>query len=203
MPHPRSLLLDIPHWLFLKTRVLFLFSCFVVLDSFETPWTVALQASLSMGFPRQECWSGLPFPSLGDLPDPEIYSASLALAGGFFTTEPLGKPRLQYRRIKVILRWKILLFEFIRLSIWSHLQFHHFIQKEISVVLWVFVHVVVLLATLQGELLYAKLILSAVFEETEVTKGTLDGLPYLYKNSEQGKGLERTQLRDCELRLWT
>ena len=36
---------------------------------FATPWTVANQASLSMGFSRQECWSGLPFPSLGDLPD--------------------------------------------------------------------------------------------------------------------------------------
>src|SRR5574340_311003 len=41
-------------------------------DSFETPWIVALQALLSMGFPRQEYWSGLPSPSLGDLPDPRI-----------------------------------------------------------------------------------------------------------------------------------
>ena len=45
---------------------------------FETPWTVACQAPLSMGFPRQEYWSGLPFPSLGDLPDPGIQPASLA-----------------------------------------------------------------------------------------------------------------------------
>ena len=37
---------------------------------FATPWTVAYQASLSMGFSRQEYWSGLPFPSPGDLPDP-------------------------------------------------------------------------------------------------------------------------------------
>ena len=179
MPHPRSLLLDIPHWLFLQTRVLLLFSCLVVLDSFATPWTVDLQASLSMGFPRQEYWSGLPFPS-PDLLDPEIESTSSGLAGGFFTTEPPGKPRLQYRRIKVILMLKILLFEFIRLNIWSHLQFHHFIQKEIGVVLWVFVHIVVLFVFLQGELLYAKPILSAVFEETEVTKETLYDLPYLY-----------------------
>ena len=42
-------------------------------DSFETPWTVAYQVSLSMGFSRQEYWSGLPFPSSGDLPDPEIF----------------------------------------------------------------------------------------------------------------------------------
>ena len=58
---------------------------------FSTPWTVARQAPLSMGFPRQEYWSGLPFPSPGDLPDPGIKPQSSALAGGFFTTEPTGK----------------------------------------------------------------------------------------------------------------
>ena len=56
------------------------------------PWTVARQAPLSMGFSRQEYWSGLPFPSPGDLSDPRIEPtspASPALAGGFFlTTEP-------------------------------------------------------------------------------------------------------------------
>ena len=46
-----------------------------------------------MGFPRQESWSGLPFPSPGDLPDPGIEPMSPALAGGFFTTEPPGKPK--------------------------------------------------------------------------------------------------------------
>ena len=45
-----------------------------------TPRTVARQAPLSMGFPRQEYWSGLPFPSPGDLPNPEIEPASLASA---------------------------------------------------------------------------------------------------------------------------
>ena len=44
-----------------------------------TPWTVACQAPLSVGFPRQEYWSGLPFPPPGDLPDPGIKSASPAL----------------------------------------------------------------------------------------------------------------------------
>ena len=44
---------------------------------FATPWTVAYQASPSMGFSRQEYWSGLPFPSPGDLPDPEIEPRSL------------------------------------------------------------------------------------------------------------------------------
>ena len=45
-----------------------------------------------MGFSRQEYWSGLPFPILGDLPDPGIEFKSPALAGGFFTTELTGKP---------------------------------------------------------------------------------------------------------------
>ena len=64
----------------------------VVSDS-ATPWTVAYQAPLSMGFPRQEYWSGLPFTSPGDLPNPWIKFASPAFAGRFFTTELPGKPR--------------------------------------------------------------------------------------------------------------
>ena len=59
--------------------------------SFAAPRTVAYQSPPSMGFPRQEYGSGLPFPSLGDLPDLGITSGSPALAGGFFTTEPPGK----------------------------------------------------------------------------------------------------------------
>ena len=58
-------------------------------DSFATPRTVARQAPLSIEFPRQEYWSGLPFPSLGDLPDPgtePTFLTSLSLAGGFSTT---------------------------------------------------------------------------------------------------------------------
>ena len=57
-----------------------------------TPWTVAHQAPPSMGFSRQEHWTGLPFPSLGDLLHPGIKPNSAALAGGFFTAEPPGKP---------------------------------------------------------------------------------------------------------------
>ena len=56
---------------------------------FGIPWTVAPQAPLSMGFPRQEYWSGLPFPAPGDLPNPGIKPESLmspTLAGRFFTT---------------------------------------------------------------------------------------------------------------------
>ena len=69
-----------------------LFSCYVMSDSLVTPWTVDHQAPLSMGFPRQEYWSGLPFPSPGNLPDPRTEPTSPALAGRFFTTEPPGKP---------------------------------------------------------------------------------------------------------------
>ena len=53
---------------------------------------IASQAPLSMGFPGQGHWSGLPFPSTGDLPDPGIEAASPALAGELFSTEPPGKP---------------------------------------------------------------------------------------------------------------
>ena len=56
-----------------------------------TPWTVARQAPLSMEFPRQEYWSGLSFPSLGDLPHPEIQPMSPALEGKVLTTRPPGK----------------------------------------------------------------------------------------------------------------
>ena len=63
-------------------------------DSFETPRTVTRQARLSMGFPRQEDWNGLPFPSLGELPNPVIYPTSPTLAGRFFTTEPPRKPHV-------------------------------------------------------------------------------------------------------------
>ena len=61
-------------------------------DLFATPWTVAHQAPLSREFPRQESWSGLPFPFPGDLPDTGIGSSSPALAGRFFTAEPPEKP---------------------------------------------------------------------------------------------------------------
>ena len=57
-----------------------------------TRWTVAHQAPLSMEFPRQEYWSGLPFPPPGDLPDSGIKPKSPSLTGEFFTPEPPGKP---------------------------------------------------------------------------------------------------------------
>ena len=60
----------------------------VMSNSLQSPWTVADQAPLSMGFPRQEYWSGLPFPSPGDLPYAGIEPAYPVLAGRFFISEP-------------------------------------------------------------------------------------------------------------------
>ena len=59
---------------------------------FATPWTVAYQAPPSMGFSRQEYWSGLPFPPPGDLPDPGIKPGSPAFQADTLTSEPQGKP---------------------------------------------------------------------------------------------------------------
>ena len=61
---------------------------------FATPWTIAHQAPLSMGFSRQEYWSGLPFPSPGDLPNPGIEPRSPALQADALSSEPPGKPIL-------------------------------------------------------------------------------------------------------------
>ena len=59
---------------------------------FAIAWTVVYQASLSMGFSRQEYWSGLPFPSPGDLPDPGIKPRSPALQADALPSEPVEKP---------------------------------------------------------------------------------------------------------------
>ena len=59
---------------------------------FATPWTIAHQAPLSMGFPRQEYWSGFPFPSPGDLPDPGIKLRSPVLQEDSLPSEPPRKP---------------------------------------------------------------------------------------------------------------
>ena len=74
-------------------------------DVLETPRTVAHQAPLPMGFPRQGYWSGLPFHSPGHLPNPGIKHsspASPASAGGFFTREPPGKPVCTFRDPKAL-----------------------------------------------------------------------------------------------------
>ena len=77
------------------TSILLFFCGLIHVQLFGTPWTVARQAPLPIGFFRQEYWSGLPFPTLGDLPEPGIKPkspASPALAGAFLTTALPGKP---------------------------------------------------------------------------------------------------------------
>ena len=64
---------------------------------FATPWTVAYQAPLSMGFSRQEYWNGLPFPSPGDLPDPGIEPGFPPLQADTLLSEPQGSPSTCYR----------------------------------------------------------------------------------------------------------
>ena len=68
---------------------------------FATPWTTAYQAPPSMGFSRQEYWSGLPFPSPGDLPDPGIEPWSPAFQADTLTSEPPGKSLFQ-KKLSVI-----------------------------------------------------------------------------------------------------
>ena len=63
---------------------------------FINPWTAVHQAPLSMGFPRQEYWIRLPFPSPGHFPHPGLEPSPPALADRFFTVEPPGKPRDTY-----------------------------------------------------------------------------------------------------------
>ena len=70
-------------------------SCFSCVQLFVTLWTVARQSPLSIGFSRQQYWSGLPFPS----PDWTLFSCSFCIAGGFFTTESLGKPHTHAHKL--------------------------------------------------------------------------------------------------------
>ena len=71
-------------------------SCLVpkLCPSLYDPMNCSPPAPLSLGFPRQKYWSGSPFPSPGDLPDPGIEPTSPAMAGSFFTTEPQGSPEV-------------------------------------------------------------------------------------------------------------
>ena len=72
-----------------RCNVLSLSSC---VQLFATAWTVARQIPLSMEFSRQEYWSGLPFPSPGNLPDPGTEPGSPALQADTLPSEPPGKP---------------------------------------------------------------------------------------------------------------
>ena len=97
---------------------------------FATPWTVAHQASQSMGFSRQEYWSGLPVPSPGDLPDPEIEPMSPTLQADALTSEPPGKPIFQLPNI--YLKNRTLLAEYSKMIILSYL----FDGKEENHITW-------------------------------------------------------------------
>ena len=77
---------------------------------FATPWTIACQGSLSMGFSRQEYWSGLPWPPPGDLPHPRIEPASLrspVLAGRFFTTSTTWEDPKAWYWQKIIFKKRV------------------------------------------------------------------------------------------------
>ena len=101
---PRSTGID--HWCYLWWRqIMNLISSNLVkvkvkslshVQLFATPWTVAYQAPPSMGFSRQECWSGLPFLSPGDLPDPGIKPRSPTLQADALPSEPPGKPPVNF-----------------------------------------------------------------------------------------------------------
>ena len=84
-------------------------SCFSCVQPFATLWTVACQAPLSMGFSRQEYWSGLPFHSPGHLSNPGIKPVSVmspALAGRFFTTRATWEVHLRHKGDKKLeLKW--------------------------------------------------------------------------------------------------
>ena len=85
---------------------LLLFQSLSHVGLFATPQTVACQAPLFMGFSRQEYWSGVPFPSPGDLPDPRIEPMSSALSGRFFSSEPPGKPSTRFTLNKIQINYK-------------------------------------------------------------------------------------------------
>ena len=73
-----------------------------VMSDSATPWTVAYQAPPSMGFSKPECWSGLPFPSPGDFPDPGIKPGSPALRADSLPWEPSGKQKVKCYNISLI-----------------------------------------------------------------------------------------------------
>ena len=92
---------------------------------FVTRWTVTRQALLFMGFPRQEYWSGLPFPAPGDLPDPGIEPTTPALAAGFFTTSTTWEAQLKAYVHTKACTWMFFFITFI--SLFSQLKFFKFL----------------------------------------------------------------------------
>ena len=96
---------------FINRFILLLLSHFSHVQLFVTPWTVVHQAPLSMGFSRQEYWSGLPCSPPGDLPDPGIEPVSLCLLhwqAGSIQLAPLGKPNwFIHRNLNYFIYWLI------------------------------------------------------------------------------------------------
>jgi len=104
------------------------------IDSFATPWTVDCQVPQPMDFLRQEYWSGLPFPSPGNLSYPEMEPASPALAGRFFITEPPGRNSWE----PWIFSWKHSLYlSTLFLISWSISWFPSFSKLSIFIAWWI------------------------------------------------------------------
>ena len=102
---------------------------------FATPWTVAHQAPLSMGFSRQEYWSGLPFPSPGDLPDPGIEPRSPALQADSLTSEPPGKPRLPLESaLNLVIQWLPLLYLMHPIDQWEAVPYYIYMFWSLELV---------------------------------------------------------------------
>ena len=87
---------------------------------FATPWTVAYQAPWSMGFSRQEYWSGLPFPSPRGLPHPGIEPGSPALQTDALPSEPLGKPVKNLKLLMNLINFKGYLNSFLFAGVLNH-----------------------------------------------------------------------------------
>ena len=97
------------------------FSC---VQLFVSPWTVACQAPLSMGFSKQRYQNGLPFPPPGDPPDPVIEPTSfmsLALAGGFFTTSTTWEALIPSAKVKEIKA---------KINKWDQIQLINVVQQN-------------------------------------------------------------------------
>ena len=110
------------------------FSC---VQLFVTPWTVAHQAPLSMGFSRQEYWSGLPFPSPGNLPDPGIKPGSPALQADSLPFEPSGKT---YTNTHTHIHTHTHTHTYIYICIYSALSLSFSLSLSLSLSIYIYIH---------------------------------------------------------------
>ena len=112
-------------------------SCSIISNFATIPWTAAHYAPLSMGFSRQEYWSGLPFPSPGYLPDPRNRTGISCIAGRCFTTEPPRKPNMSIQthkhiHIHTLIQIRVLsLYWHVYVYIWIQILIHvHFFSPD-------------------------------------------------------------------------